>query len=160
MSWSGRFKVSNRLLTRAARAAALELTSTQTGWRTPPRKSGGHWKRCLLRSQSSFSARALDSDRVRQARSQRPPPVVASETRRRNRRQLVGPERGCTRGGFAFLFVTAMKGSSLADLGSRQQHRPGAPGPQKENAAGRRLPGDEAQKVLREAVRTSGAGAQ
>src|SRR4051812_14660440 len=45
-----------------------------------------------------------------------------------------------------------MKGTPSASIGSRQQYRPGAPRPEEEDAARRRVPRDEAAALLREAV--------
>jgi hypothetical protein len=45
------------------------------------------------------------------------------------------------------------KGMFLAGIRSRQQRRPSSAGTQEENAARRRFSRDEAQKILREAVR-------
>ena len=48
-----------------------------------------------------------------------------------------------------------MKGTFLASARARQQRRPGPPGLEEEDAARRRLPGDETAELLREAF---GAG--
>src|SRR3954453_6712422 len=48
------------------------------------------------------------------------------------------------------------KDTCVAGTRSRQQRRSGTQGAQKEDAAGRRLPGDEAAQSLREAVRAQG----
>jgi hypothetical protein len=45
------------------------------------------------------------------------------------------------------------KGMFLAGIRSRQQRRPSSAGTQEENAARRRFSRDEAQKILRKAVR-------
>jgi hypothetical protein len=50
------------------------------------------------------------------------------------------------------------KGMFLAGNRSRQQRRPSSSGTQEENAARRRFSGDEAQKILRKAIRKSDAG--
>src|SRR5271163_3518494 len=51
-------------------------------------------------------------------------------------------------------------GATFADHRSRQQYRPGAEGAEKEDAAGRHLPRDEAPGTLREAQRKAGARAR
>jgi len=66
------------------------------------------------------------------------------------------------RGGGAFHPLNSLyqhtKGIFLAGNRSRQQRRPGAPSAQEKDAARRRISRDEAQKILREAIRKDNAG--
>ena len=63
-----------------------------------------------------------------------------------------GPGRQARRAAF----WNKQKETSLAGIGPRQQCRPGSQGAEKEDATGRRLPRDEAPKVLRKAIGENG----
>jgi len=66
-----------------------------------------------------------------------------------------GPKMACGGGNFDSLnsLYLNTKGMFLAGIRSRQQRRPSSAGTQEENAARRRFSRDEAQKILREAIR-------